>query len=97
MKTAVFSPRAQDDLEEIWTRSASDWGVRQTAHYLATIRDTVAQLVETPQIARNCEDIKPGHRKYGVGSHIIFFKITSDGIDIVRILHQRMDAGRHLP
>jgi plasmid stabilization system protein ParE len=35
-------------------------------------------------------------REYGVGSHIVFYCRAPDRIEIVRILHQRMDAGRHL-
>jgi len=37
-----------------------------------------------------------GYRKVRAGSHIIFFKVTTDGIDVVRILHQKMDFNRHL-
>ncbi|PZN97443.1 MAG: hypothetical protein DCF30_16430 [Hyphomicrobiales bacterium] len=96
MKTAVLSPLAQSDLDDIWSHSVSEWGVRRTSNYVVAIRDAIAQLADTPLIAKDCGDIKPGHRKYGVGSHVVFFKVTPDGIDIVRILHQRMDAGRHL-
>lgn len=38
-----------------------------------------------------------GYRKSLVGSHILYFRHTASGtIDIVRILHQRMDVMRHL-
>jgi toxin ParE1/3/4 len=28
--------------------------------------------------------------------HLLFYRLTDDGVDIVRILHERMDFGRHL-
>jgi len=40
-------------------------------------------------------DVRKGYRKIRSGSHTIFFKLTVDGIDVVRILHQRMDFERH--
>ena len=38
-----------------------------------------------------------GYRKAAAGSHILFFRVTDAGLlDVVRILHQRMDISRHL-
>ena len=42
-------------------------------------------------------DVRKGYRKVRTGSHVIFFKVTRNGvIDAVRILHQKMDFDRHL-
>ena len=35
-------------------------------------------------------------RQWGVEQHMIYFRITDYGIVIVRVLHERMDASRHL-
>ena len=43
-----------------------------------------------------CDDVRTGYRKYPAGSHLLFYRLTPDGIDIVRILLQRMDFERHL-
>ena len=34
--------------------------------------------------------------KFRVGSHILYFHATVQSIDVVRILHGRMDFPRHL-
>jgi plasmid stabilization system protein ParE len=34
--------------------------------------------------------------EHPVGSHVLFYRLTDDGIDVVRILHNRMDFERHL-
>ncbi|MFA6967786.1 MULTISPECIES: type II toxin-antitoxin system RelE/ParE family toxin [Bosea] len=96
MREIVISPAAQRDIDDIWTSSIAEWGSARTIKYVTALRDTVARLAEMPEIAPACDHVKAGHRKYGVGSHIIFFTATPDQIDIVRILHQRMDVGRHL-
>ena len=33
---------------------------------------------------------------YPAGSHVLFYRNVKAGIDIVRILHSRMDFERHL-
>jgi toxin ParE1/3/4 len=53
--------------------------------------------VSNPTIGRACNDVRPGYRKDAVGSHTLYYRIGSDDvIDVVRVLHQRMDADRHL-
>lgn len=44
----------------------------------------------------SAEDIRSGYRKAACGSHIIYFRQDGDDIDVIRILHQIMDVGRHL-
>ena len=47
---------------------------------------------------RAIDDIRPGYRKLAVASHFLFYRIADAGmIDIIRILHQRMDAASRLP
>jgi toxin ParE1/3/4 len=43
-----------------------------------------------------CDDVRPDYRKYPVGSHILFYRVTKAAIVVVRILHQRMDVERHI-
>jgi len=53
--------------------------------------------VDNPMIGRACDEVRPGYRKHAVGSHTLYYRIASaDVIDVVRILHQRMDVDRHL-
>jgi toxin ParE1/3/4 len=42
------------------------------------------------------DDLRPGYRKYLVGSHVLFYRVTNTDVVVVRILHQRMDVERHL-
>ncbi len=57
----------------------------------------IERVVDNPMIGRACDELRPGYRKHAVGSHTLYYRIVSgDVIDVVRILHQRMDVDRHL-
>jgi len=46
---------------------------------------------------KSAESIRKGYRVSQVKSHLIFYRKADDGvIEIVRILHQRMDTKRQL-
>ncbi|MDY6930060.1 MAG: type II toxin-antitoxin system RelE/ParE family toxin [Pseudomonadota bacterium] len=41
--------------------------------------------------------MSPDYRKYPEGSHIIFYRLATDGVvEIIRILHKRMLPEGHL-
>jgi toxin ParE1/3/4 len=90
-----LSPRAQGDLEEIWTYTVRRWGIDQVALYTSQIGRDVAMLAAQPTMGRACPDIRAGYYKYPTGSHVLFYRVIAGGIDVVRILHERMDFGRH--
>ncbi len=92
----VLSPRARSDLDEIWDYTAERWGLDQAERYIRAIQSAVESLAKDPTLGRGCDDIRPGYRKYPVGSHILFYRLTDEGLDVVRILHRRMDVERRL-
>jgi toxin ParE1/3/4 len=92
----VLSPRAQADLEEIWDYTAERWSSAQAERYIRTLQEAIETVADDPLRARPCDHIRTGYRRYSVGSHVIFLRPAASGIDIVRILHQRMDFERHL-
>jgi toxin ParE1/3/4 len=72
------------------------WGLAQAEKYILGLHETFQMLVEFPDLGRDASDIRPGYRKIETASHSIFYRKTGDGVLIVRVLHQRMDFGRHL-
>ena len=93
----TLSPAAQNDLGEIWDYTREHWGIDQAEQYLREIQRAIERVVSNPTIGRACNDVRPGYRKHVVGSHTLYYRIGSDDvIDVVRVLHQRMDADRHL-
>ncbi|MDA0739994.1 MAG: type II toxin-antitoxin system RelE/ParE family toxin [Nitrospirae bacterium] len=54
-------------------------------------------LSQTPEKGRTCDEIREGYQKYQIGKHIIFYRvITPHHIEIVRILHGRMEIEHRL-
>jgi toxin ParE1/3/4 len=91
-----LSPRAQRDLAGIFDYTLGQWGLPQAEHYTDLIESACADLASAPQHAQSCTYIRPGYRRHGVEHHVIYFRVTRYGIAIIRILHQRMEASRHL-
>lgn len=91
-----LSPRAKRDLDGIWAYSESIWGKRQAERYIRLLSGAVEAIATDPRKGRACDDIRPGYLKYPVGSHVVFYRLTGSEVEIVRILHGRMDFEQHL-
>jgi toxin ParE1/3/4 len=91
-----LTPAARRDLEAIWSYTAGAWGVDHAHSYLDDMVTAFAALARNPQRAARCDDIRQGYRRRRVGRHMIYFRIKSYGIAVIRVLHDHMEASRHL-
>ncbi|MBE9607087.1 type II toxin-antitoxin system RelE/ParE family toxin [Acetobacteraceae bacterium H6797] len=92
----LFSPRALTDLDEIWDHSAREWGVERAEAYLRDLARHAQRLADNPALGRSCAEVRAGYYRYPAGAHVIFYRGVATGIEVIRILHARMDAWRHL-
>lgn len=90
-----LSPLALADLENIWSWTATRWSAEQAESYHAGLVAAFEGLARGAKTGR-AADIRPGYLKYEVGAHLVFYRRSVMGIDVIRILHQRMDIERHL-
>ena len=92
MATFSLTKRAMADLIEIGRYTQKRWGVEQRNKYLTMLDSSFQQLAVDPLKGKNCSEIRQGYRKMNTGSHVIFYRQKhKDMIEIVRILHGRMD------
>ena len=91
-----LTPAAQHDLSSIWDFTSDQWGVSQAESYVNEIRAAIERIAEDPRRGRPSDEIRPGYRRCAVGSHLLFYVASADGVDIIRILHQRMDPTLHV-
>jgi len=91
-----LAPAAERDLESIWKYTRNQWGAEQAHHYTDILTATFDALAQSPKTAPTCDQIRLGYRRRSVERHVIYFQITSYGIAVIRVLHDRMDAPRHL-
>jgi toxin ParE1/3/4 len=91
-----LTPAARRDLSEIWDFTEERWDAGQAEKYLTEIQAAIERITVDPYRGRACDEIRPEYHRYSIGSHLVFFTVSSDTVDVVRILHQRMDPTRHL-
>lgn len=83
--------RAEEDLTEIWRYSFETWGEAQADRYYDALVQGIDLLAKNPDIGTTCDDIRAGYRRFKIERHVIFYKVTSEILTIVRVLHERMD------
>lgn len=97
MKKYTLSRKAEQDIIEIWDYTVNKWGEGQAEEYLKGLELRLIQISESPDtIGINRENLKPGYMSNFYGKHIIFFKKTGKSIEIIRVLHQRMDVSNQI-
>ncbi|MDX9715134.1 MAG: type II toxin-antitoxin system RelE/ParE family toxin [Dissulfurispiraceae bacterium] len=99
MSRFAVSIKALADLKKIgqYTETEKSWGREQRNSYLGMINSCFQQLALNPDKGKDCGYVRKGYRKYIVGRHIIFYRMAgSNSIEIIRVLHGRMDMGKEL-
>jgi len=93
MSAFTLTQKAKADLKSIAIYTQNKWGKAQRKTYILQFDNAFHLLSDTPTIGSKCNIIKQGYRKFPIASHSIFYRnISQSKIEIVRILHKRMDA-----
>ena len=95
MKRLAFSPAAIADLNEIWDYSADHWGPDRADLYINEIRDACNSIALGQKHGRHV-DARPGYLRISAGSHVVYYQARGDVMNVIRVLHSRMDVDRHL-
>jgi toxin ParE1/3/4 len=97
MQGFVLTRKAKDDLRAIGHYTQETWGHKQRNRYLTMLDEKFQALSADPMKGLDCSAIREGYRKYEAGKHIIFYRKIENGfIEIVRVLHGRMDIPTRL-
>ncbi len=98
MASFILTKSALDDLLTIGRYTQKRWGTAQRNAYLNMLDDCFQRLAANPLKGKDCNEIRGGYRKMNASSHVVFYRQhRSDAIEIVRILHGRMDLDARLP
>ncbi len=95
MSSYRLSPLAEEDLFKIIATTIESWGEIQARVYAQTIDAALLKLAQYPDFGRERNDIYNGARSFPVEKHIVFYQVSDNGINVARILHQRMDLSKH--
>lgn len=92
----VIAPAAKIDLKEIYQYGLRHWGKTQSDSYLENIKEQLRTLVEQHLIGVDRSELLSGSRSLPIESHTLFYRVTPDTIEIIRVLHGRQDPQQHL-
>ncbi|MDE5578561.1 MAG: type II toxin-antitoxin system RelE/ParE family toxin [Alistipes sp.] len=93
MADLLFSNKAVEDLGNIWNYTAETWLEAQADKYYMQLVDACRQIADsTLPLGREYKEIMPGLFGFLAGKHVVFYRaVSGSGVEIVRILHERMD------
>lgn len=89
-----LSESARQDFRDILSFTLQTWGERQLVEYRQKLDSALQVIAENPQAG----SARHGMMIYPVGRHVVFYQVDDNArtVYVVRILHGRMDALRHL-
>jgi len=96
MAKYILSPNAQESLSGIKAYSLEKFGERQTKIYLEKIDERMCFVAVNPNKGKDRDTLKKVFYSISAGSHTIYYKIKDTHIDIVDVLHQKMEPLLHL-
>ncbi|SJZ34998.1 type II toxin-antitoxin system RelE/ParE family toxin [Sediminibacterium ginsengisoli] len=92
-----LSVEAANDLKNIWLYTFETWSLEQADRYINLIFDEIEYLSDNPKSGKDFSHLRDKYRCSKVKSHLIFYRqISATDIEIIRILHQRMDIESRL-
>ena len=92
MGSYQLSNKAVDDLAKIWEYTFDEWSEKQADKYYQFLLATCQDLADNPGFGKKYEIGIENLYGYKSNEHIIFFtKLKKEEIEIIRILHGRMD------
>ncbi|MEZ4364016.1 MAG: type II toxin-antitoxin system RelE/ParE family toxin [Kofleriaceae bacterium] len=96
MSRVYYTRDAELDIDNIAEYTIARWGEEQCAKYLDLLERTCEVIV--PQNVRYARAVpqRPTLLRWRCERHVIYFRNVRGGIEIVRILHERMLPLKHL-
>jgi len=86
-----ISASAKADLLDMWTWIA-DIDPDAADGMLDRVQEVASKLSEWPEMGRAREELGEGVRSFVVGSHVVFYRIAAERLELVRVLHGRRDV-----
>jgi toxin ParE1/3/4 len=84
------TPRADQDLEELWFFIAQD-DPSAADRWLDTLEEKIRLLADNPLMGPARPDIARELRYHPVGNHLLLYRVIQGGIEIVRVVHGARD------
>jgi toxin ParE1/3/4 len=88
-----LTPRARDDLDEVWLYIAGD-NMDAADRLIDAISSRCRSLADFPDLGPARPDIAPDARMLTIDNYIVLYRRDGDDIEIVRVTHgaRRLEA-----
>ena len=97
MAKVILRQKAIDDLNDIWDYTFEQWSEKKADKYYSSLKFACRKIGENPELGRAYREIKRNLIGFKSGKHIIFYHMISENeIEVIRILHERMDLKNRL-
>lgn len=90
MNRAVLSPQARRDLDEIWIHIALD-SIIYADRFVDRLYARCIDIAQAPLAGRARPEYGDTLRSFPFGDYLVFYRPTSFGIEVVRILSGKRD------
>jgi toxin ParE1/3/4 len=87
-----FTARAREDLLDIWVHVGRHSGESVADRVLDSIEQSSRMLQEHPRLDRARPEIQPEARSIVIERWLALYRVTEDGVQIVRILDGARDV-----
>jgi toxin ParE1/3/4 len=86
----VLSELAEVDLTDIWEFIAQD-NTEAADRLIDEIHEKCQFLAAAPKAGRQRPELDPSLRSFAVGNYVIFYRESTSGIEVARVLHGHRD------
>ena len=88
-----ISQQAIEDLDHIWLYTFHKWSKEQADTYYKLLIDRIEFIADNFMTGKSVGHLRKNYRVSLIESHVIFYrKNDTNTVEIVRILHQRMNV-----
>lgn len=92
MKSFVLTPKAEDDLNQIWNYIADD-NIEVADRILDALEDAFIKLTKIPGLGHTRKELADTrHRFFVVYSYLIVYRHEAECLQIIRVLHAARDV-----
>lgn len=90
MASYSLTDPAEEDLTEILSYIAAD-NIEAAASMYYRFHGRFEMLADVPKAGRSRDELVVGLRSFAEGSYIVFYRIVSGSVEIIRVLHGARD------
>ena len=92
MKPFILTPRAEQDLSDIWDYIADD-SIEAADRVLEALEKALHRLAKNPGIGHRREELADRrHRFFPVHSYLIVYRFETKPLQVLRVLHAARDV-----